>query len=124
MSVCSGHPHTICSQPKACRRPVVSGLQRSLTSTYTTAEASTLEDFQCQICLSTLRSCVALEPCGHNFCATCLSHHFASLLQVSSLSAHSASMVGVAWWQWNCGLISMGLQTCLPCCWDCVWAQL
>lgn len=68
--------------PKSCRRPVVSGLQRSLTSTYTTAEASTLEDFQCQICLSTLRSCVALEPCGHNFCATCLSHHFASLLQV------------------------------------------
>ena len=70
--------------PHFCRRPMVSGLQRSLTSTYTTAEAATLEDFQCQICLSTLRSCVALEPCGHNFCATCLSHHFASLLQVGS----------------------------------------
>ena len=65
----------------------MSGLQRSLTSAYTTAEASTLDDFQCQICLSTLHSCVALEPCGHNFCATCLSHHFASLLQVRAPAA-------------------------------------
>lgn len=54
------------------------------TSKYTTADASTLEDFQCQICLGTLRSCVALEPCGHNFCAPCLSHHFASQLMVRS----------------------------------------
>ena len=57
-------------------------LERTATSDYTTAESSTLDDFQCQICLSTLRDCVALEPCGHNWCATCLSHHFASLLQV------------------------------------------
>jgi hypothetical protein len=55
-------------------------LQRVTTSRYTTADASTLEDFQCQICLGTLRACVALEPCGHNFCAACLSHHFASQL--------------------------------------------
>lgn len=36
---------------------------------------------QCQICLCTLRDCVALEPCGHSFCAACLSHHLASLLE-------------------------------------------
>ena len=57
-------------------------LQRMATSKYTTARMSTLEDFQCQICLSTLRDCVAIEPCGHNFCASCLSHHFASQLLV------------------------------------------
>ena len=56
--------------------------QRMATSKYTTARMSTLEDFQCQICLSTLRDCVAIEPCGHNFCAACLSHHFASQLLV------------------------------------------
>jgi hypothetical protein len=55
-----------------------------MTSRYTTAEASTLDDLQCQICLGTLESCVALEPCGHNFCAACLSNHFAAQLQVSS----------------------------------------
>ena len=96
---------------------MVSGLQRSLTSTYTTAEASTLEDFQCQICLSTLRSCVALEPCGHNFCATCLSHHFASLLQVGSLSARRA---GGFCGRYDLLAIKMrlvlSLQTWLPCC--------
>ena len=62
-----------------------------MTSDYTTAESSTLDDFQCQICLGTLRDCVVLEPCGHNWCATCLSHHFASLLQVRPPSGpHSA----------------------------------
>ncbi|KAK9817719.1 hypothetical protein WJX72_001212 [[Myrmecia] bisecta] len=71
-------PMAHANSPK--RRP--SGrLQRTQTSRYTTAEFSTLDDFQCQICLGTLRACVALEPCGHNFCAACLSHHFASLLQ-------------------------------------------
>ena len=40
----------------------------------------TLDDLQCQICLSLLRDCVALEPCGHNYCAACLSHHLAALL--------------------------------------------
>ena len=39
-------------------------------------------DLICQICLGPLRSCLALKPCGHNFCASCLSHHFAALLQV------------------------------------------
>ncbi len=58
-------------------------MQRMATSRYTTADISTLEDFQCQICLSTLRDCVAIEPCGHNFCASCLSHHFASQLLVT-----------------------------------------
>lgn len=57
-------------------------LERSATSDYTTAESSTLDDFQCQICLGPVKQCVSLEPCGHNWCATCLSHHFASLLQV------------------------------------------
>eukprot|EP00884_Botryococcus_braunii_P003133 jgi/Botrbrau1/12820/Bobra.20_1s0011.1 len=56
-------------------------LQRMMTSRYTTAETSTLEDLQCQICLGTLHQCVALEPCGHNFCAACLSNHFAAQLQ-------------------------------------------
>ena len=64
-----------------CRRK----LERTVTSDYTTAESSTLDDFQCQICLGTLRDCVVLEPCGHNWCATCLSNHFASLLQVWQL---------------------------------------
>ncbi|GBF89177.1 hypothetical protein Rsub_01894 [Raphidocelis subcapitata] len=54
---------------------------RTATSRYTTAEQSTLEDLRCQICLGTLSKCVALEPCGHNFCAPCLSHHLASQLQ-------------------------------------------
>jgi hypothetical protein len=58
------------------------------TSRYTTADLSTLEDFQCQICLSTLRGCVAIEPCGHNFCASCLSHHFASQLLVHFPKQH------------------------------------
>ena len=35
---------------------------------------------QCQICLDTLSDCVAISPCGHNFCAPCLSHHLAALL--------------------------------------------
>ncbi|WIA29098.1 hypothetical protein OEZ86_011609 [Tetradesmus obliquus] len=54
---------------------------RTATSRYTTAEQSTLEDLKCQICLTTLRQCVALEPCGHNFCACCLSHHLGNQLQ-------------------------------------------
>lgn len=54
---------------------------RTATSRYNTKEWTTLDDLQCQICLSVLRQCVALEPCGHNFCASCLSQHFANLLQ-------------------------------------------
>ena len=53
------------------------------TSDYTTAEGCQLDDFQCQICLGTLRACVTLKPCGHHWCATCLSQHFARQLQVS-----------------------------------------
>ncbi len=61
----------LCPKPKyalpcACQRP----------SPFVDSPA-----LQCQICLSTLRDCVALEPCGHNFCAACLSHHFAALLR-------------------------------------------
>ncbi|PRW60207.1 E3 ubiquitin- ligase CHFR isoform X4 [Chlorella sorokiniana] len=56
-------------------------LARCQTSSYSTKDAITLEDLQCQICLCTLRDCVALEPCGHNYCAACLSHHFAALLR-------------------------------------------
>ena len=62
-------------------RPSSAAIFRTATSRYTTAEQSTLEDLKCQICLNTLRQCVALEPCGHNFCATCLSHHLGNSLQ-------------------------------------------
>ena len=65
--------------------PGSSSIFRTATSRYTTAEQSTLEDLKCQICLNSLRQCVALEPCGHNFCATCLSHHLGSQLQSSQL---------------------------------------
>mmetsp|Transcript_10088 Transcript_10088/g.28969 ORF Transcript_10088/g.28969 Transcript_10088/m.28969 type:complete len:837 (-) Transcript_10088:38-2548(-) len=56
-------------------------LYKTATSRYNTKEWTTLDDLQCQICLSVLTQCVALVPCGHNFCATCLSQHFGSLLQ-------------------------------------------
>jgi hypothetical protein len=65
-----------CSPPNAG-----TSIFRTATSRYTTAEQSTLEDLKCQICLTTLRQCVALEPCGHNFCACCLSHHLGNQLQ-------------------------------------------
>mmetsp|Transcript_3336 Transcript_3336/g.7875 ORF Transcript_3336/g.7875 Transcript_3336/m.7875 type:complete len:828 (-) Transcript_3336:577-3060(-) len=58
-----------------------SQISRISTSRYNTKEWTTLDDLQCQICLSALDKCVALVPCGHNFCATCLSQHFGSLLQ-------------------------------------------
>ena len=58
--------------------------QRTATSRYTTAASATPDDLQCQICLGALRACVALDPCGHNYCAACLSHHFAALLEVRS----------------------------------------
>jgi hypothetical protein len=34
----------------------------------------------CQLCASPPRACVELQPCGHNFCAACLSHYFADAL--------------------------------------------
>ena len=67
--------------PSGGVRPSSAAIFRTATSRYTTAEQSTLEDLKCQICLNTLRQCVALEPCGHNFCATCLSHHLGNTLQ-------------------------------------------
>lgn len=67
--------------PSGGARPSSAAIFRTATSRYTTAEQSTLEDLKCQICLNTLRQCVALEPCGHNFCATCLSHHLGNSLQ-------------------------------------------
>lgn len=51
------------------------------TCKYTSADRCTLEDFQCQICLNTLASCVTIEPCGHNFCAHCLSNYLANQLE-------------------------------------------
>lgn len=69
-----------CGSPSGAR-PSSAAIFRTATSRYTTAEQSTLEDLKCQICLNTLRQCVALEPCGHNFCATCLSHHLGNSLQ-------------------------------------------
>lgn len=75
-------PHMLCAHsPSGGARPSSAAIFRTATSRYTTAEQSTLEDLKCQICLNTLRQCVALEPCGHNFCATCLSHHLGNSLQ-------------------------------------------
>lgn len=42
--------------------------------------ALTLEDVVCQLCFRLPRSCVALEPCGHGFCADCLADHVATCL--------------------------------------------
>lgn len=52
-----------------CRKAAArANLTRSKTSTYTTAETTTLEDLSCCLCLGTLRDCVALEPCGARQC--------------------------------------------------------
>lgn len=74
-------PGSCCCRSPSGTRPSSAAIFRTATSRYTTAEQSTLEDLKCQICLNTLRQCVALEPCGHNFCATCLSHHLGNSLQ-------------------------------------------
>ncbi|KAL4428663.1 hypothetical protein ABPG77_009769 [Micractinium sp. CCAP 211/92] len=60
--------------------PAARNLARCVTNQYSSPQTITLDDLQCQICLSVLRDCVALEPCGHNYCAACLSHHLAALL--------------------------------------------
>jgi hypothetical protein len=72
---------SVVHSPSGGVRPSSAAIFRTATSRYTTAEQSTLEDLKCQICLNTLRQCVALEPCGHNFCAPCLSHHLGNSLQ-------------------------------------------
>lgn len=38
----------------------------------------------CQICGGLPRACLELQPCGHTFCAACLSHKFAYLLSTAS----------------------------------------
>lgn len=58
-----------------------SRLSKWPTCKYTTADQSTLDDFQCQICLDTLTACVTIEPCGHNFCAACLSNYLSNQLE-------------------------------------------
>ena len=35
----------------------------------------------CQLCAALPRNCLELQPCGHTFCAPCLSHHLYGLLQ-------------------------------------------
>lgn len=82
------HPHAqrftrgpkVHQSPPPARRHAAGRLQRTNTSSYTTAEAASSEDMQCTICLSILKDAVALEPCGHSYCAVCLSNHFAALL--------------------------------------------
>ena len=47
----------VCGSEQECL-----GAQRTATSSYTTAASATPDDLQCQICLGTLRACVALDP--------------------------------------------------------------
>lgn len=74
-------PPTGSNSPSTPSQRISQALCRSTTSRYTTAEQSTLDDFQCQICLGTLNDCVAIETCGHNFCAVCLSQYFGTQLE-------------------------------------------
>ncbi|GMH36421.1 hypothetical protein BSKO_04289 [Bryopsis sp. KO-2023] len=74
-------PPTGANSPSTPSQRISRSLCRSSTSRYTTAEQSTLDDFQCQICLGTLKGCVAIETCGHNFCAPCLSQYFGTQLE-------------------------------------------
>ena len=67
--------------PSARRNARHGQLLRSNTSAYTTASDLSADDLMCQICLETLRQCVALIPCGHSFCASCTSHYLAANLQ-------------------------------------------
>lgn len=69
------------SSPSRAVKRLASALLRMPTTRYLTACSSRLEELQCCLCLDTLRDCVALEPCGHNFCATCASNHFGSQVQ-------------------------------------------
>ena len=79
----------------ACRSARHGQLLRSNTSAYTTASDLSADDLTCQICLETLRQCVALIPCGHSFCASCTSHYLAANLQARfPTSALSPSAAG------------------------------
>jgi len=70
----------LCSEASLPDRALRRSLSKWQTCRYTSAEQCTLEDFTCQICLRPLKDCVTIEPCGHNFCATCLSNYVSSRL--------------------------------------------
>jgi pSer/pThr/pTyr-binding forkhead associated (FHA) protein len=57
-----------------------SAVARTTTSKYTTAAEASLEDLECPICHDLLEKAIALEPCGHSFCATCLAQYLGSQL--------------------------------------------
>jgi hypothetical protein len=56
-------------------------LTRTTTSKYTSAAEAILDDLACPICLELLDRAVALEPCGHSFCAACLAQHLGAQLR-------------------------------------------
>lgn len=56
-------------------------LARNTTSEYVNAAQASLDDLECPICYEHLKKAVALEPCGHSFCAVCLAQHFGQQLQ-------------------------------------------
>lgn len=66
------------SRPSSPHRPASPA--RPSTSRYNSLQSCTLEDLQCPICLGDLRDAVAAVPCGHTFCAACLSQHLESQL--------------------------------------------
>ena len=86
LSICESEDFVAGKAVVAAQRDVQMSKSRSSlakwpTCKYTTADRCTLEDLECQICLSTLSSCVTIEPCGHNFCAICLSNYVSSQLE-------------------------------------------
>ena len=51
-------------------------LERVPTSKYNDEGSTSLADLRCMVCLGTVTAALALEPCGHTFCAACLSQYF------------------------------------------------
>jgi len=82
----------------------------------------TPEDVVCQICLEPLRQCVALIPCGHSFCAPCVSHYLANNLQVclpdtdpaAAFTEDSSKYGVITHWQLTC--CDAALKQHLPIC--------